>query len=159
MSMRAQQSKQSILARALALVAALAATALAAQPHESHEHGYTLRSSTVRSTTLDPATARAHGITPAADRAVLNIVVQRQDGPAIGNNVPAQVEASARNLTGLDREIPLRAATAPNGETSYVGSFDFASREVLDFRIRARPFDADTRLELTYRERMPALRD
>jgi hypothetical protein len=138
---------------------ALAATTLAAQPHESHDNGYTLRSSTVRSTTLDPATAKAHGITPAADRAVLNVVVQRQDGPAIGNNVPAQVHATARNLTGLDREIPLRAATAPNGETSYVGTYDFASREVLDFRIRARPLDADTRLELRYRERMPALRD
>lgn len=142
----------------LACVAVGSAGALA-QPHEAHADGYTLRSSTVRSTAISTSTALAHGIEPARNRAILNVVVQRQGGPAIGNNVPAAVQALVRNLAGMEREVPMRRAKAPNGEMSYVGTFDFASREVLDFRVRARPQGAERDIELVYRERMPAITD
>lgn len=132
----------------------MAATALA-QPHQAVRDGYVLRASTVASTALDPGTARTHGIDPQPGRGVLNVVVSKKEAPA--GNVRAQLSAVARNLVGKEREIAMREATAPNGMVSYVGAYDFAPREVLDFIIEARPEGARTDLKLEFRDRLPTL--
>lgn len=128
------------------------------QAHESHGDAYTLRSTTVPSTAISASAARQHGIDPAANRAILNVMVHKK-GDAAGGNVEAEVQATARNLAGQERAVAMRPAKAPNGQVSYIGTYEFASREVLDFRIRARPAGMQQPLELAYRERMPAAVD
>lgn len=123
-----------------------------AQPHERSEGGFTLRGSTVSSQTIDSATARRHGIEPSPTRGILNVTVERREGPA-PRTVQARVQATARNLAGVEREIPMKEVEQ-NGYVSYTGAYDFAPREVLDFRIRAQPQGASTVLNLTFRDRM-----
>lgn len=134
----------------------LACTAALAQPRQVEAGGYTLRSSTVPSTAISAAAATEHQIEPAANRALLNVVVL-QGAPATARTVPAQVQASMRDLTGLEREIEMKPAVAANGDVSYLGTYTFRSRAVLDFRIRAQPVGAEPQLELVYREQMPVV--
>lgn len=134
----------------------LTAASAMAQPHQVVRDGYALRASTVVSTALDPATARSHGIDPAPDRGVLNVVVEKTT--AARGNVSAKVSAVARNLAGMQREIPMREARSRNGMVSYVGAYDFAPREVLEFRIEAQPEGEAAELELEFRDRLPTLR-
>ena len=137
-----------------ALLIAACAMSAAAQPQEVSRGDYVLRSSTVLSTTIDPVTAREHGIERSSSRGVLNVVVQRR-GKAASGNVPAQVTAFARNLAGMEREVPMREAKAPNGWVSYIGTYEFAPREVLDFIVTARPRGSQTELSLKFRDRLP----
>ena len=141
--------------RALIALAALLPALAFGQAHQVREGSYTLRSSTVASTLIDPRTAHAHGIEPASDRMVLNVLVQR-DERGRHRNVSARVHATASNLAGMPRDIPMREARADNGDISYVGSFTHAPREVLDFAIRAEPQGTDQALSLHFRDRMPA---
>ena len=140
--------------RIAALLIATCVLAAAAQPQEVSRDGYTLRSSTILSTAVAPRTAREHGIEPSPSRGVLNVVVQRE-GQAASGNLPAEVTAIARNLAGMERDIPMREAQAPNGWVSYVGTYEFAPREVLDFIVTARPQGSQTELSLKFRDRLP----
>lgn len=125
-----------------------------AQAHEIRQGDYLLRSSTVASERIDPASAAQHAIVPAASRAVLNVLVLRHGGEA-GTPIAAEVTASMQNLAGVRRDISLREVKE-NGRVSYVGSYEFLPREVIDFHITALPAGAepDGMLKLSYRERM-----
>lgn len=137
---------------ALALVACAAGSH--AQSHETRQGDYLLRSSTVDSDSIDPATAEQHGIEPAASRAVLNVLVLRRSG-ALDTPVVAAVTASMQNLAGVRRDIALREVNE-NGRVSYIGSYEFLPREVIDFEIIALPGGAQpaSELKLGYREQM-----
>lgn len=138
------------------LLASIGAAAMA-QPHQISRDGYTLRSSTVASTAIDRRTAQAHGIEPSASRGVLNVLVQRT-GDAPSENVQADVSAVARNLAGMERQIPMRPAIAENGMVSYLGTYEFLPREVLEFTVTARPRDTGIELSLKFEDRLPAYR-
>ena len=143
-------------ARRLAWAALFIPCLACAQAHEVEAGPFTLRSNVASSTAIAPSAARRHGIEPAAGRALLDVVVLRDGGTGRRLPVEARVEATASNLAGMQRTIPLRAARSPNGDVSYVGTFDFANREVLDFHITAHPkLRAAPPLRLQYRERMP----
>ncbi|HEX5737776.1 MAG TPA: DUF4426 domain-containing protein [Hydrogenophaga sp.] len=123
-----------------------------AQPHVVQEGTFTLRSSVVNSETLPEETAQRHGITPGPHTAVLNVVVLKDiDGEQWP--VAANVSVTRTTLAGVQRDIELRAVEA-QGRVSYLGSFDFVPREVLDFAITARIDPASPVLRLNYRERM-----
>ena len=124
-----------------------------AQPATAQRDEYTLRSSTVPSTSISPAAAKAHGIRQSATTALLNVLVQRLGRHRA--NVAADVSARAINLAGMQREIQMREVIAPNGMVSYLGTFNFASNEVVDLEVRATPRGSSTQLQLRYRERMP----
>ena len=127
----------------------------AAQTHEVRSGQYTLRSSTVSSERIDPATAARHGIEPSSKTAVLNVVVLRGSAR---ETVPAEVSATARSLAGVRQEIGLREVRE-NGRVSYLGSYDVLPREVVDFEVEARPLQAgkSPSLVLRWRERMWAI--
>lgn len=139
--------------RCMAVCLALLSTSAAGQPRSVTQDGYVLRASTVQSTAISAAAAKEHGIDPGPRTAVLNVLVEG----AGGKNMSADVTARARNLAGMQRDIPMREAKAPNGMLSYVGTFDFASREVVDLEVRAVPRGSSTALQLEFRERMPAV--
>lgn len=113
-----------------------------------------LRSSTVASDGIDAATASRHGIDPSPHRGVLNVVVLSEDRGG-RKTLPAKVAASTRNLAGVRSDIDMREVRE-NDRVSYLGTYEFAPREVLDFKIEAWPAGsrAEQPLTLAYRERM-----
>jgi Domain of unknown function (DUF4426) len=124
----------------------------AAQVQEARQGDLLLRSSTVASDRIDPATASAHGIDPSPTRGVLNVVVLNERD---GQTLKAQVKATSVNLAGVTQDIPMREVRA-EGRVAYMGSYEFLPREVVDFEIHAQPLkpaDAPP-LVLRYRERM-----
>lgn len=135
-----------------AMLLAAIAFAAAAQPREVSRGDLVLRSSTVASELIDAATAARHGIEPAANRAVLNVVLLR--GPK-REPVAAEVTAFSRNLAGVRQEIGMKEVRE-NERVSYVGSYQFLPKEVLDFEITAKPLRPQEArpLTLSYRERM-----
>ncbi|MDQ3058887.1 MAG: DUF4426 domain-containing protein [Pseudomonadota bacterium] len=146
------------LAGAVGLFAGLTglATDAQAQAHEVRQGDYVLRSSTVASQSIAPETAAQHGIVPAPGRAVLNVVLLRPGNPSTAEaTVAAEVSASRQNLAGVQQTIAMREVRA-NGYISYVGSYDFLPREVIDFTITARPAGAPPgqAVTLNYRDRM-----
>lgn len=140
------------------LIAALALAACAAssqaQVHETRQGDHLLRSSTVASDLLDPVTAQQNGIEPVVSRAVLNVLVLKRSGAA---DIPvrATVTASMQDLAGMRSDIRLREVT-DNGQVSYLGTYDFLPREVIDFEITALPEGGQpgSMLKLSYRARM-----
>ncbi len=134
------------------LLLATAAFCAVAQVHEARRGELVLRSSTVASDRINPATASKHGIEPFPTRGVLNVTVLRGRN---GKTVPAEVAASSINLAGVRQDIEMREVRAGD-RVSYVGSYDFLPREVIDFEITARPlWPANSRpLTLKYRDRM-----
>ena len=126
--------------------------AVQAQPHAVQHGAFTMRSSVVNSETIDEETAREHHITPGKHTAVLNVVVLRDiDGAQWP--IAANVSATRTTLAGVRRDVALRQVEA-QGRVSYVGSFDFVPREVLDFNVTARVDPASPLLRLSFRERM-----
>jgi hypothetical protein len=137
----------------VALALSCAVVQALAQPHTEHAGAYVLRSSTAPTASLSAAAARAQGITPSPRRAVLNVVVRREDGRADAN-VRAQVTATATDPAGVRRSIEMRPAIA-NDMVSYIGAFDFVPRQVLEFEIVAVPEGAGGKpITLRYRDRM-----
>lgn len=148
-------SSTSTCTRAIAaLVLATTAGLAPAQPQESTRGDLVLRSSTVASGMIDRATAERHGIEQAPDVGVLNVLLARTGKTGL-QPIPAQVQAEAWSLSGVRQEIALREVRE-DGRVSYVGTYDFLPREVIDFRITARPLDrpAAQPLTLAYRDRM-----
>ena len=92
-----------------------------AQVHEARRGDLVLRSSTVASDRINPATAGKHGIEPSPTRGVLNVTVLR--GPD-GRTVPAEVAASSVNLAGVRQDIEMRKF-APMGEFHTWGATTF----------------------------------
>lgn len=142
----------SILAAAVLLAAAQPSLA---QSHEVRRGDFKLRSSTVSSERIDPATAARHGIEPSAGTAVLNVVLLRGSAR---ETVAAEVSATARSLSGVRQEIGLREVRE-NGRVSYLGSYDVLPREVVDLEVKAKPLQAQEppTLVLRWRERMWAI--
>lgn len=138
----------------LGLLLSFVAAGASAQSHEVQHGEVVLRSSTVASDRIDPATARQHGIEPSPDRAVLNVILLSA-GPGSPKTLPARVSASTRNLAGVRNEIEMREVRE-KGRVSYIGSYAFAPREVLDFEVTALPAGAAGQAPVTlrYRERM-----
>ena len=138
----------------MGLLLAVSASWAAAQSHEVRVGDIVLRSSTVASDRIDPATASRHGIEPSPHRGVLNVVVLSDEGKA-QKTLLAKVSAFTRNLAGVRTDIDLREVKE-NDRVSYMGTYEFAPREVLDFRIEARPAGIQMKepLTLEYRERM-----
>lgn len=141
----------SIMAAAVLLAAAQPSLA---QSHEVRRGDLTLRSSTVSSDRIDPATAKRHGIEPSARTAVLNVVLLRGSAR---ETVPAEVSAIARSLAGVRQEIGMREVRE-NGRVSYLGTYDVLPREVIDLEVKAKPLQAARpTLVLRWRERMWAI--
>lgn len=151
MRFRRLQSMRSTLFWA-SIVAATWSTAALAQPHSVRHGNFAMHSSVVSSKSIAAETARQHGIEPADDVGVLNVVVLREtDG--VQWPIRASLSASRTTLSGVTRDIELREVQA-QGRVSYVGTFEFVPREVLDFNVTARIDPASPLLQLSYRERM-----
>jgi hypothetical protein len=137
-----------------ALLLPILAAGAAAQSHEVERGGVVLRSSTVASDRISPEAAKQHGVNQSPDRAILNVVVLTSQ-PGSPATLPALVSASTRSLAGERTVIEMREVRA-NDRVSYIGTYVFAPREVLDFEVTAQPTGGASQepLTLKYQERM-----
>jgi hypothetical protein len=132
----------------------LAGTAQA-QSHSTESGSYVLRSTTVASEQINAEAARHHGVVPARDRAVVNVVLLRRDADGVATTVPARVTVSMRTMSGYSSNIQMREVRESSG-ISYLGSYKFLPRQVINFEVLAAPTeDAQQQpLTLLYRDRM-----
>ena len=97
---------------------------------------------------LEPAMARAYGITPRARGALVSVSLTRAGDPRAAAD--ASVEIAARSLIGQTRKVETRRV-ARDGVVSWLGELDVGEREQLVFTVRATPPGAGTPLVAEFR--------
>ncbi|MEE4330301.1 MAG: DUF4426 domain-containing protein [Wenzhouxiangella sp.] len=124
------------LGAALALLL-LASPALGQQAEDIGD--YLIHYNTFNTNRLTPDVARAYGIQRSGNRAMLNIaVIRKGDGVGTGTATRAQVEASAVNLVGQQREFEMTEIRDQDA-IYYIGTFRITNEERLNFRVRVLP--------------------
>ena len=131
---------------------AFAAPPAAAQVHTQESGDLVVRASTSSAANLPDKMRQEHGIPTDPNTAVLNVTVQRKSNGAM-RNVPARLEVRARNLYGVETSVSMKE-TAINDFVSYMGTYSFLPREVLDFRVVAYPAGAAQPITLEFRDRL-----
>ena len=123
-----------------------------AQAHETRAGAYVVGASAVDSERFDAASARANGIDPAPTRGILNVTLLHLEGRR-RRNVRGEVRASVADLTG--RRLQHRDAAGgrrPHGVDAR--RLRAHARQVLDFRIVAKPEGAAAPITLRFRDRI-----
>ena len=137
-------------ALSLALAALLPAAAQA-QSHDTTAHGFTLRSSTVNSQSIDPTVAAAHKITPAPDLYLISISINDNSKSGGAASVPAKVSVHARDMAGRTQEIKV-TQERDNGYLSYMGTYQRLPKQTYAFDVTATPQGTSHPLELHYQD-------
>ncbi len=102
-------------------------------------------------TMLPPEVARAFGIQRSADRAMLNIAVQRKLPEGGSVPVAAAVSVAASNLLGQQKDVRIRELLEGDA-IYYIGEVKVANEEILSFTISVRPEGADAPYEIRFRQ-------
>lgn len=113
---------------------------------------YVIHYNAFTSDTLQPAIARAYGITRSKNRGVLTVVVLKKVLETTGKPIHAQIKATAVNLTGQLKNIELREIREGNA-LYYLGEFPVANGEVLDFTLKVIPEGEKEAFTITFRKR------
>jgi hypothetical protein len=100
--------------------------------------GYTIHHNALTTDRLAPDVARSYGIQRSRNRGLLNVSVIKDVPGTTGTPVTAAVQATARNLQGLIREIPMREVREETA-VYYLGEFPVEHGETLNFDIRVKP--------------------
>ena len=96
---------------------------------------YEVHYNTLNTNMLTPEIAKVYGIQRAGTRALLNVTVIHRDG---NRPVPADVSASATNLTGQQRNIELRQVRDQDA-VYQLGTFRVHNEEMLTFLVEVQP--------------------
>lgn len=118
---------------------------LAQQAKEFGE--YTVHYNALSTSQLTPQVAQAYGIQRSSNRALLNITILH-DTQAVGG----AVVASARNLTGQNKDIELRRIDEADEAIYYIGEFRVNNMETFDFRVAVTPEGSDETFEVRFRQ-------
>lgn len=128
-----------------------------AQGHSDTRGPYTLRASTVSSMNIPADHAKTAGIERGADKAVLNVVVQRAQPPADTQTVKAKVEARVTSPIGRVQTVSMKENT-DNNHVSYIGVYTVVPNEEVDIAVKATPAGAAEPLQLNFKERTSGAR-
>ncbi len=112
---------------------------------------YVIHYNAFTSDTLQPAIARAYGITRSKNRGVLTVVVLKKVLGTTGEPVHARIKADAANLTGQLKHIELKEIREGNA-LYYLGEFPVADGEVLDFTLKVFPEGKREPFTITFRK-------
>lgn len=99
---------------------------------------YTIHFNAVSTSQLTPSVAQSYGIVRSPDRALLNISILRTADNGRDAAVNAEVSASAVNLTGQIKNVPMREISEDTA-IYYIGETVVADAETLIFTIEAVP--------------------
>lgn len=129
----------------LVLLLTAAGQALAQQAQEFG--AYTVHYNAISTSALTPQVAQAYGIQRSSNRALINITVLQDDA-----SVAATVTATARNLTGQNRDIDMRRIDESDEAIYYIGEFRVNHMEMFDFTVRVLPDGEREPLEVRFRQ-------
>ena len=147
-----QRIRPSFPPAAVLAIAVAFASPVFAQAHQKTVGDLTLRASTVSADSLPSSVLQRHEIARGAGKALLNMTVMQTSG-GVQRNIAARVEVEARNAGGISTSVEVREVVE-NGMVTYLGVYDFLPREVIDFRVSARPLDSERSIRLQFRDRM-----
>ena len=89
--------------------------------------GYTIHHNALTTDSLSPQVAKAYDIQRSKNRGMLNVSVIKAQPGSTGRSVRAKIKATATNLTGQTRDIPLREVH--DGDAIYyIGDFRVADQ-------------------------------
>ena len=112
---------------------------------------YTVHYSAFTSDSLQPAMAKAYGITRSKNRALLSISILKKSLSPLGTPVKAAINAEANNLTGQWKKIDVREID-DGSAVYYVSEFRVAHKEILNFKIEATPEGSKSPLTLKFQQ-------
>ncbi len=101
---------------------------------------YELHFNALGTNQLTPEIAQEYGIVRNPNRVMLTLSILDTSGDGIGSAVPGSVEASAVNLTGQLKNIPVREINEGDA-IYYIGETTVADSETLIFTVNATPAD------------------
>lgn len=140
------------LAFAIALLGWLGGLSLPAMAERSVSFGdYTIHYNALPTEVLEPSVARAYGIVRSKTRALVNVSVLRKVMGTTGQPVRATVEANATNLNAQLRQIDLREIK-DQGAIYYIGEFNVADEEILNFEMEVRPEGQSEPYRVTFQQ-------
>ncbi len=113
---------------------------------------YTIYYNAFISDILSPEIARQYGIVRSKTRAVLNINVLKKVMGTPGQPVKAVVKATATNLTGQLKALPMREIREQNA-IYYLSQFIVAHDETLDFRVEVQPLGQPDAYTVEFRQK------
>lgn len=112
---------------------------------------YSVHYNAFTSDTLQPAMAKAYGITRSKNRALLSISILKKSLSPLGTPVKAKLDAQANNLTGQWKKIDIREINDTNS-VYYISEFRVAHEEVLNFTIDIIPEGSTEPLVLKFQQ-------
>ena len=112
---------------------------------------YVLHFNALTTDRLQPAIAAEHDIIRSAERVLLNVSILENHEIGLATAVSAEVSASARNLTGQLRTIPIREIREGDA-IYYIGETRVANAETLIFTVEAAPESSAERLTVSFRK-------
>jgi len=112
---------------------------------------YTIHFNAFTSDSLQPAMAKAYGITRSKNRGLVSISILKKSLAPLGKPVKASVSAEANNLTGQWKKIPIREIN-DGGAIYYISEFRVAHKEVLTFKISATPEGTSKPLNVKFQQ-------
>lgn len=113
--------------------------------------GYTIHHNAFLSNELAAEVLKQYGIRRSPNRALINISIIKDVPNTTGTPVTAKVTATARNLRGQIRAIPLREIKEQNA-VYYIGEFLVENQETVAFTIEAQPEGDDKTLHATLKQ-------
>lgn len=134
----------------LAVALAILMLATPAMGQQAEDIGdYLVHYNTFNTNRLTPDVARAYGIQRSGSRAMLNVTLIRKTGEGMGAPASAQVEASAVNLTGQQRNLEMTEIRDQDA-IYYIATFRVHNEERLNFSVRVRPESSDRVHEFSF---------
>jgi hypothetical protein len=102
---------------------------------------------------LTPDISREYGIVRSQNRAMLTVSIIQKEAQSIGNAVPGSVSASAINLTGQLKSIPLREIREDQDSAIYyIGEIAIANAETLIFTVDVTPINEPSRFTVRFQK-------
>lgn len=98
---------------------------------------------------LQPATARAYGITRSKNRGMINISVQKKRMKTVGQPVEATITGYARNLNTQVKSLNMREIKDGNA-VYYIAEFPVSNMETLDFSLKITPKGKSAPLDVRF---------
>ena len=117
---------------------------------------YTLRANVPRTEVLPDAMARKYDIQPAANLALLNLVVLDKRSGQQPAAVEAEVAVRYEGLVGHAEVVDMRAIEE-DGYVSYLGTLDASSQRVFRLTIEAQPRGTNEQLQMSFEVQLDTL--
>lgn len=125
------------------------------QPHENYKDfgDYVVHFNALTTADLPAEVARAYGITRSDKRALLNVVILKEEEGTTGVPVTGSVAVTASNLTGQLKSVTMREIIEEDGNgIYYIGETPVTHRETLIYTIDVTPINEMSRFSAIYKK-------